>query len=62
MLQTGGLFLIDNVFWSGKLSDEINSEEHTVASREFNRIWHQDDRIDLSLLPVADGLTLARKR
>ena len=62
MLQTDGLILIDNVLWSGKLTDETNSEEHIVASREFNRKWHQDDRIDLSLLPVGDELTLARKR
>ena len=60
MIQTSGLFLIDNVLWSGKLTDETNFEDDTVASRDFNSIWHQDDRIDFSLLPVGDGLTLAR--
>ena len=49
MLQIGGLILIDNVLWSGKLTDETNFEEDTVASREFNHKWYQDDRIDFSL-------------
>ena len=54
MLQTGGLFLIDNVLWSGKVTDKTNFEDDTFAIREFNRKMHQDDSIDLSLLPIGD--------
>ena len=62
LLQKGGLILVDNVLWSGKVADPDNQEEDTVAIREFNQKLHQDDRIDLSLLPIGDGLTFARKR
>ena len=53
---------MDNVFWSGKVAYPDNQEEDTVAIREFNQKLQQDDRIDLSLLPIGDGLTFARKR
>ena len=53
---------MDNVLWSGKVANPENQEEDTVAIREFNQKLHQDDRIDLSLLPIGDGLTFARKR
>jgi predicted O-methyltransferase YrrM len=62
LLRKGGLILVDNVLWSGKVADPENQEEDTVAIREFNQKLHQDDRIDLSLLPIGDGLTFARKR
>ena len=62
LLRKGGLILVDNVLWSGKVADPDNQEEDTVAIREFNQKLHQDDRIDLSLLPIGDGLTFARKR
>ena len=53
---------MDNVLWSGKVAEPNNQEEDTVAIRKFNLKLHQDDRIDLSLLPIGDGLTFARKR
>ena len=56
LLRPGGLILIDNVLWSGRVAD------HTVAIRAFNEKLHVDERVSLSMLPVADGLTLARKR
>ena len=62
LLRKGGLILVDNVLWSGKVADPENQEEDTVAIRELNQKLHQDDRIDLSLLPIGDGLTFARKR
>ena len=62
LLRKGGLILVDNVLWSGKVADPDNQEEDTVAIREFNQKLQQDDRIDLSLLPIGDGLTFARKR
>lgn len=62
LLRTGGLMVIDNVLWSGRVADLNVTDQSTQALREFNQTLHQDDRITLSLIPVADGLTLALKR
>ena len=62
LLRPGGLIVADNTLWSGRVADPENTEADTVALRSFNRHLHRDERIDLSLLPVGDGLTLARKR
>jgi predicted O-methyltransferase YrrM len=60
-LRSGGLILVDNVLWSGKPANPDEIDNDTVAIREFNIAIHKDERVDLSLLPVGDGLTLARK-
>ena len=57
----GGLIAIDNVLWSGRVADSNIQDNRTVKIRDFNQKLHQDKRIDLSLVPIADGLTLARK-
>ena len=62
LLRPGGLVLVDNTLWSGRVADPANAEPDTVALRHFNEHLHGDDRIDLSLVPIGDGLTLARKR
>jgi predicted O-methyltransferase YrrM len=62
LLRQGGLLLIDNTLWSGKVADDSIIDNSTCAIRELNQKIHHDDRVTLSLLPVADGLTLARKR
>jgi len=62
LLRTGGLVLVDNTLWSGKVADPEVADADTVALRHFNEVLHRDERVDLSLLPVGDGLTLARKR
>jgi caffeoyl-CoA O-methyltransferase len=62
LVRPGGLIVVDNTLWSGRVADPANDEATTVALREFNRHLHGDDRIDLSLVPIGDGLTLARKR
>lgn len=62
LLRPGGLIVVDNTLWSGRVADPENTEADTEALRNFNRHLHRDERIDLSLLPVGDGLTLARKR
>ena len=54
--------LVDNVLWSGLPADPEHHDSNTDAIREFNAFLFQDEGIDLSLLPLADGLTLARKR
>ncbi len=62
LLRPGGLLLADNTLWSGRVADPENAEADTVALRHFNEHLHVDGRVDLSLVPVGDGLTLARKR
>lgn len=62
LLRPGGLLVADNTLWSGRVADPENAEATTVALRHFNELVHHDERVDLSLLPVGDGLTLARKR
>lgn len=62
LLRPGGLILIDNVLWSGRVADRESDDDDTKAIRAFNEKLATDERISLSMLPVADGLTLARKR
>lgn len=62
LLRTGGLILIDNVLWSGAVADPGVSDPDTEALRALNRKLQADSRFTISMLPVADGLTLARKR
>jgi predicted O-methyltransferase YrrM len=57
----GGLIAIDNVLWSGRVADSNIQDNRTIKIRDFNQKLHQDKRINLSLVPIADGLTLARK-
>lgn len=62
LVRPGGLIVVDNTLWHGAVADPADREEDTVALREFNDALHRDARIDLALLPVGDGLTLARRR
>lgn len=62
LVRRGGIIAIDNVLWGGSLVDESKQDEDTNALRALNHLLHKDDRIDLSLVPIGDGLTLARKR
>jgi predicted O-methyltransferase YrrM len=62
LLRPGGLIVVDNTLWGGEVANPGNREADTVALREFNDALHQDSRIDLALLPIADGVTLARIR
>lgn len=62
LLRRGGLVAIDNVLWYGRVADETIDDNRTNKIREFNRFLRKDNRIDLSLIPIGDGLTLARKR
>ncbi|MEO5677039.1 MAG: SAM-dependent methyltransferase, partial [Usitatibacter sp.] len=60
--RPGGLIAVDNTLWSGDVADPANTKPDTVALRAFNDALHVDDRVDLAMLPLGDGLTLARKR
>ncbi len=59
LVRPGGLILIDNVLWSGKVVEPDMQDKDTVAIRSFNDYLKNDERITLSVIPLADGLTLA---
>jgi caffeoyl-CoA O-methyltransferase len=60
-LRPGGLVVVDNVLWSGDVVRPEKQEEDVVAIRRFNDLVAADSRVESVILPVADGLTLARK-
>lgn len=62
LVRTGGLIAIDNTIWSGRVADASATDEDTVAIRELNSKLHRDERVQLSMLTVGDGLTLAMKK
>ncbi len=61
LLRAGGLIVIDNTLWSGAVA-RAAEDESTAALQALNDKLHRDERIDLSLLAIGDGVTLARKR
>jgi len=62
LLRPGGLLMLDNVLWGGAVVDPDAEDEDTIAIRRVNEAMYADPRWDLSLVPIGDGLTLARKR
>jgi predicted O-methyltransferase YrrM len=61
LIRPGGLIAIDNTLWNGAVARPAKDAD-TAALQQLNAKLHHDARIDLSLLPVGDGLTLVRKR
>ncbi|WP_163834543.1 O-methyltransferase [Spartinivicinus ruber] len=61
LLRQGGLMAFDNTLWSGSVA-EPSEDPDTVALQQFNRHVHGDQRVDMGLLPIGDGLTLVRKK
>lgn len=62
LVRPGGLIVLDNTVFSGRVIDEDARDADTVAVHELNAALLDDDRVDLAMLPMADGLTLARKK
>ena len=62
LVRPGGLIVIDNLLWSGKVADPKVSDPDTLAIRDLNDRLHRDERIDYSLIPMADGIGIARVR
>jgi predicted O-methyltransferase YrrM len=62
LLRPGGLIVVDNTLWDGRVVDPSAQDVDTRAIRAFNERLRDDLRVDLSLVPIGDGLTLARKR
>jgi predicted O-methyltransferase YrrM len=62
LIRPGGLIAVDNVLWSGAVADPEIRDNRTNKIREFNQKLHEDERVTISLVPIADGLTLALKK
>lgn len=62
LLRPGGLIAVDNVLWKGRVADPAHDDATTRAVRAFNDHVHGDDRVDLSLVPIGDGVSLIRRR
>ena len=61
LVRPGGIIAIDNVLWDGKVIDSSDQSADTVAIRAINRKIHDDSRVEVSMVPIGDGLTLALK-
>ena len=62
LVRPGGLIGIDNTLWAGRVADPAENDEQTVILRALNAKIHADSRVDMTLLPIGDGLTLCRKK
>ncbi len=62
LMRVGGLIAVDNMLWSGAVADPSVTDEMTSALRALNAKIHGDDRVDMALATVGDGVMLARKR
>ena len=62
LLRVGGVILIDNVLWSGDVAKPAVKDEDTVSLRALNTKIMADARVDLVMVPICDGLTMARKK
>ncbi len=61
LLRSGGVVAVDNIFMDGNAADPDTTSENAQAMRKFNAMLKDDARVELSLIPIGDGLTLARK-
>lgn len=62
LLRSGGCMAIDNTLWWGNVADASFTDQDTNIVRELNTTIHQDNTVDVSLIPIGDGLTLIRKK
>jgi predicted O-methyltransferase YrrM len=63
LVRQGGLILVDNVLWYGRVVDPtMNEDKRTQAIKQLNQQIYHDDRVQISLIPIGDGLTIARKK
>ena len=61
LVRPGAIIAIDNVFWGGWVAEDSQQDDDTKAIRALNKKLKTDERIELSIVPIGDGLTLARK-
>ena len=61
LLKNKGFILVDNVLWKGDVADPNKNDNLTNIIREFNSFIKKDDRVDKTILPLGDGITICRK-
>jgi caffeoyl-CoA O-methyltransferase len=62
LVRSGGLIVVDNTLWSARVADPNDQDKITRTLRQFNQVVVQDERVDVLILPIGDGLTLAYKK
>ncbi|WP_310430003.1 class I SAM-dependent methyltransferase [Chamaesiphon sp. VAR_48_metabat_135_sub] len=63
LVRQGGIILVDNVLWYGRVADPaMDEDKRTLAIKQLNQQIYHDDRVQISLIPIGDGLTIARKK
>jgi predicted O-methyltransferase YrrM len=62
LVRSGGYVILDNVLWSGKVAEPDKNDKDTVLLRKLNDLIHEDERVEEVLLPIRDGLMIARKK
>jgi len=62
LVRPGGVICLDNVFWHGGVIDEDDTSKQAMAIRATNTFIHNDARVDMSMLPIVDGMTIVLKR
>ncbi|XP_054816688.1 uncharacterized protein LOC129316344 [Prosopis cineraria] len=62
LVRVGGLVVIDNVLWHGKVADPLVNDPKTISIRNFNQKLVEDKRVSISMVPIGDGMTICRKR
>jgi caffeoyl-CoA O-methyltransferase len=60
LVDKGGLIIIDNVLWHGEVSDEDNLDKYNINIREFNKLVSNDKRVEQTIIPLGDGMTVCR--
>ncbi|MCL7035747.1 hypothetical protein MKW94_011193 [Papaver nudicaule] len=61
LVRVGGVIVVDNVLWHGKVADPLVNDPRTVCIRDFNKRIMEDDRVSVSMVPIGDGMTICRK-
>ena len=62
LLRENGIILFDNVLWDGAVADHCFQDEYTIALRKLNEFLLHDDRVDITMIAIGDGLTIVRKK
>uniref|UniRef100_A0A0E0AQY0 Caffeoyl-CoA O-methyltransferase n=1 Tax=Oryza glumipatula TaxID=40148 RepID=A0A0E0AQY0_9ORYZ len=61
LVRVGGLIVIDNVLWYGRVADPLVNDRKTISIRNFNKKLLEDNRVSISMVPIGDGMTICRK-
>ena len=61
LVRVGGLIVMDNVLWYGRVADPLVNDPKTISIRDFNKKLLEDKRVTISMVPIGDGMTICRK-